>query len=627
MIPGHNHIRGKKLHSRFKKKQSLKGKYLPFRPIDFSLVRNTALCLADHIELHYEKIASILLEYESFEVVQDEISRALDLLKNLDENKQYFCLRVGAITSFLPKNQPLYALTCFVIVPSLMASEVHFRIPHCMKSFFPRLLHALDFKTRFPNVMVSVKERLDFLEERSALKTDPRNLESAPVTDAVIFTGTPHHAERLRLVFDKRTLFISNGAGHNPVVVGEKADILRAVEAVMILQLYNQGQDCAAPNAILVHRNVYSKFLQLLRVKLKEVKVGFYSDRTCRVGPISEPEDLNRIQAIFIENRFWLDSSTPGIIRAKDAIVEPTIICKPLKEGGNFTEVFAPIFFIHRYEKDVQLSQYFESNQYERNAMYVSLFGESDYISSLPSRKLTTRILHDKFTILYNTHLHATGVERGTQPYGGYGYGASSISINGKIISKPTLPPREIFYYLVKPLIKKKKILNRLNVTRKANVIVKKDIRKLLGIKGIASNASSKPNIQSDAQSSILYIDSRDIKSHKERYFHFSSEKVFCLRSEVNLSHAAGMEIRFLKQVRALRKYLIDSTAIDLQGFNSFLYSISATKNLTEANRKADQLIFFKHLYQLLFGKDYGPRLAIFLLEADRDKIIELLNI
>ena len=288
-------------------------------------------------------------------------------------------LQPSSITTFLPRNQPLYAFACFVVVPSLMASEVHFRIPHSMKNFFPEILKLLKISRLFPNIIVSFSERLDFLKARSALLIDPQTEESKPITDVVIFTGIPAHAARLRLVFDRRTLFIVNGAGHNPVVISKDANLSKAVEAVLTLQLYNQGQDCAAPNAILVHKSVAIEFLRMLRENIRDIKVGHYTDKSCRVGPISDPNDLVRIQNFLINNREWIDPSTPGTIRTRDSIVEPTIIYKPIIKGGNFSEIFAPIIFVQEYANDKELKLYFENKDYAQNAMYITLYGTSAY--------------------------------------------------------------------------------------------------------------------------------------------------------------------------------------------------------------------------------------------------------
>ena len=607
-----------------KNKIPIPKKFKPLEKIDFKQVEKIANVFADFIESHFEKISEILLDYESFEVVQDETNRTLDVLRNLRENKKYFDLRIGEVTTFLPKNQPLYALTCFVIVPSLMATEVHFRIPHSMRHFFPKLLRAINFKYFFPNVHISTKERQDFLKERSALYIENRTDETYPVTDVVIFTGQSHHADRLRLVFDKRTLFIANGSGHNPVVVSDDADIDDAVEATLTLQLYNQGQDCAAPNAILVHSSVYSAFLRKLRDELLKVRVGEYRDRTCRVGPISEPEDLVRIQEILINNQQWLDPSTSGVINAKEGIVHPTIICRPLKKGGNFVEVFAPLIFVQKYEDDFELSLYFEDSHYARNAMYITVYGSSEYVNNLINRPIGNKILHDKSTVIFDKHLHADGVERGTQPYGGYGYSASSLSIGGNITSKPTLPQRDIYEWIVKPLKKRSNLLSMKKLRQKAKKLFSKDIAKILGAKIVLPNETSS---STPIATEVSYIDSHAIQGGGKRYVKVDAGHFFQLLSKPNIEFIASLEPKEIDLVRKLRIFLSRSHVISLDEFNTWLYKLPTNEYITERENKERQLKFFICIYNLLLGKSSGPRIAQLLLDVDRKKLLELLQV
>ena len=609
-------------HAPIQRNQSSQRKYAPLTPLDFSEINQRTQIFADHIEAHFEELAQILLTYESFEVVQDETARTLDLLRNLRENKKYFRLRVGAVTSFLPRNQPLYALTCFVIVPSLMASEVHFRIPHSMREFFPKLLTALDIHRWFPNIVISHKERLEFLRERSALWINPKTQESWPVTDAVIFTGTSNHADRLRLVFDHRTLFIANGAGHNPIVVSEDANIPKAVEATLMLQLYNQGQDCAAPNAILVHKKIYPAFLRLLEEGLRAVRVGHYNERSCRVGPISEPEDLVRIQSFLIEHRAWLNPSTAGVIRASDAILEPTIICKPLKESGNFTEVFAPIIFLQQYEGDSDLALYFENPHYARNAMYISLYGTSEYIKDLIGRPIGGKVLHESGSVLQNTHLHEKGVERGTQPYGGCGHNASSLSINDNIICKATLPQRDIYDWIAKPLLRGKTRDRHKAILRQVTKIQQKDVQKLLGLKALTRQENS-----AESSAGISYVDSHAIKGEGRRYIRVGTEYTFHLLDKPNIEHIASLEPKDLQLIRTLRAFLQHQPDVPIDEFTSWLYALAKKPRASERENRAGQLRFFNHVYQLLLGKESGPRLAHFLLDTDRQQVLKLLDV
>lgn len=599
-----------------------RSRYAPYTPVDFKDSQRSATALAELIEARFEELSHILLEYESYEVVTDEISRTLDLLRNLKENKDFFKLRVGEVTTFLPRNQPLYALTCFVLVPSLMASEVHFRIPHSMRHFFPKLLARLDVYQQFPNVIVSHNQRLDFLRERSALRTNPKTGETVPVTDVVIFTGTSVHADQLRFIFDDRTLFITNGSGHNPIIVSKDADIRKAVEATLTLQLYNQGQDCAAPNAVLVHKNIFPLFLQQLRDSVRTVGVGDYRDRICRVGPISDPTDLVRIQDFLIENRQWLDVTTPGIIRSRTAILEPTIVTKPLTEGGNYSEIFAPVIFLQEYEKDTDLALYFENKRYVQNAMYVTLYGTSAYIRKLIGRVIEGKVVHDTASFLHNIHLHVRGVERGTQPYGGMGYGASSLSINGKIMCQSTLAQRDIYNWVAKPLLNKKVLEKHRSSVAGCTDVVYKDVQKLLRLK-----TSDQSSSQEALATGLMYIDIDAVSIDGVRYIKVDEEYAYQLLTAPNAEYITRLAPQSIKVIRALRALLLEQRVESSEEFKTRVYALPVKPGISKEDKKSAQLQFFQNVYQLLFGKTSGPRLAQFLLEVDRNKVCELLDV
>src|SRR3989344_1831473 len=110
--------------------------FTPYARLSFDEIESRSLQFAKKIVDTFDALADVLLEYESFEVVEDEVARTLDILRSLHENKKYFQLRINEIAAFLPRNQPLYAFTCFVVIPSFMAHKVYFRIPYSMRSFF-----------------------------------------------------------------------------------------------------------------------------------------------------------------------------------------------------------------------------------------------------------------------------------------------------------------------------------------------------------------------------------------------------------------------------------------------------------------------------------------------------------
>lgn len=583
----------------------------------FDTIESTVHSFAETIENNLESIIALLLEYESFEVATDEINRTLDVLKNLSENKEYFKIRTGAVTTFLPRNQPLYALTCFVLVPSLMTTEVHFRIPHSLKKILPKVLQFLNVHHFFDNIIISNNERLAFLKERSALEVNASTGFIKPVTSTVIFTGTPVHADQLRILFNKRTLFITNGAGHNPIIVTNTADIKKAVTATLTLNLYNQGQDCAAPNSIMVQNEIFEEFMTTIHSELSKIKIGPYFDRSCRVGPISNPDDLVNIQTILTTNRDWIDPVTPGNIRTIDAIVEPTIITKPLKEGGNYEESFAPILFIQHYTLDTELSLYFENEKYYKNAMYITVYGESSYIQTFVVKQVNGKKIHTPETVLINKHLHEFGAERGTQPYGGYGYGASSVSINGYMTPKPTLPQRDIYELVGAPLTLKYSTTSKeLTLT----TIEYKNVEKILKLKITQQNENETNHPER------LFLDLNSV-SKENRYVDVMNAVTYSLILEKNADFISEVNTIDRNAINMLRELLFEKQTYDLTSFTTAIYKIPKSELVSDEENANSQLHLFKIIYKLLFNAEIGPKISPFLFEVDNDIILPLLEV
>ena len=359
-----------------------------------------------------------------------------------------------------------------------------------------------------------------------------------------------------------------------------------------------------------------------LYIGLKNVKIGPYTDRSCIIGPISDPEDLKRIEALIVDNYQWLDKKAGGIIRIAEGIVEPTIISKPLKNGGNYSEFFAPVFFIQEYEKDQDLALYFENKNYAKNAMNVSLYGKSVYIENLIGKSIDGKLLHNKDTFLHNTHLHALCVERGTQPYGGCGYGASSISINGHITPMPTLPQRDIYEQLIEPILDKnlyQALKEKLDFFTELQY---KNIEKLLKLPINKNNDEQYQDIQANNQE---YFDIHSVKLDGPRYVKIDKDyNTFNLLIEPNTEIITSLKQEDIRLINLLKVLLNKKSKMTQDEFRFELYAIPKELNETEENNKIFQLLFFKNIYKLLFGKSSGPQLAVFLWDVPFESIENL---
>ncbi|MFC3394216.1 aldehyde dehydrogenase family protein [Brenneria rubrifaciens] len=397
-------------------------------------VQNHCNILVSSLRERKESIVKSLSGYQCKNVTLDEISRSCDFLENISANKEYFVKRINGVTSFLPLNQPIYASVCFGFIPSLMADDVCIRPPTAMHEHYRYLMNALDLPSFSSALQISFEDKDIFLSKR------------VNVTDAVIFTGTPENARKVRKHFRRDALFILNGAGHNPLIISDDADLNNALDSTLRVVLYNQGQDCAGPNAILVHHDIHKQFTDMLiaALKARQHQVGHYRENNVIVGPNSDIDHCIKMAYEFRTHRQYCIYG--GETNPVTGMIKPTVFSKPLMEGGNYREFFAPVFFIQKYDHDDELETYFSHSQYSGNAMYISLFGSSRFIDNGLSGTL-----HRPESILRNTDLHIE--ERGFLPYGGQGTAASCLWINGQRINGSTLPQRDIFNYLVKPVL------------------------------------------------------------------------------------------------------------------------------------------------------------------------------
>lgn len=407
------------------------------------LIISKAHDLVEKINQQSGALKTILSEYQTHCTTDYEIERSIRTLKGINNNIQYLASdkTIASAAVVLPSNLPLYSLVVFGLIPSFMAGEVNIR-PNALlqeKHIVMRMSEILNLNSSFPNVkIVNAKEHVEFKPY----------FEKA---DLIVFTGNPVHAEKLSETMKKGSVLVVNGSGHNPVVVTETANIDKAIEKTIHLKGFNGGQDCAGPDAILIQESISKEFIEKFKERFASLKSGSFSDCETMIGPIERESELDRIHKILVKNR--KDISSGGCINYQASTIVPTVIVRPIDQNPNYTETFSPIAFIHPYEKDEDLKNYFndKNGSYQSNRMYVTLFGNSHYVESrnddeAPGKKGNVGI------VLKNKTIH--DVEIGYEPYGGYSFGASYVlkkTTQGKIqkAAMPILIPHVIAEYLI----------------------------------------------------------------------------------------------------------------------------------------------------------------------------------
>ncbi|KAK7074451.1 hypothetical protein SK128_023965, partial [Halocaridina rubra] len=123
-----------------------------------------------------------------------------------------------------------------------------------------------------------------------------------PDVDKVGFTGSTEIGQLLRQATagTGKKLSLELG-GKSPVVVFDSADLDSAVEGVVDAIWFNQGQVCSAGSRLLVQEPVFDKFMDKLKVRMRNLRLGVSLDKSLDMGAIIDPTQQKFI-AEYVDN-------------------------------------------------------------------------------------------------------------------------------------------------------------------------------------------------------------------------------------------------------------------------------------------------------------------------------------
>lgn len=107
----------------------------------------------------------------------------------------------------------------------------------------------------------------------------------------------------------------------------------------------------------------------------------------------------------------------------------------------------------------------------------------------------------------------------------------------------------------------------------------------------------------------------------------YNPEELITLLDAPNIVYASAMDKEQRERVSALRNELEQKPDASIAELEKIVYAIPKEEGLEETDLKKVQRAFFKDVYNLLIGKDAGPRLGTFLWATDRNRIQALLSI
>jgi aldehyde dehydrogenase (NAD+) len=179
--------------------------------------------------------------------------------------------------------------------------------------------------------------------------------------------------------------------GNNAIIISDKADLSLAVRAVVFGATGTAGQRCTTTRRVIVHKKIYTKFINEITKVYNQLKIGNPLDTSNHIGPLIDINAVKLFEEAIDEavtfgcKLIFGGKVLKGNNYSSGCYVQPAIV-----EAFNHLpvvqrETFAPILYVMKYElieealamqndvpqglsssiftKDLQEAEYFLSNK------------------------------------------------------------------------------------------------------------------------------------------------------------------------------------------------------------------------------------------------------------------------
>jgi acyl-CoA reductase-like NAD-dependent aldehyde dehydrogenase len=178
-----------------------------------------------------------------------------------------------------------------------------------------------------------------------------------PRVAKVVFTGSTAVGKDImaRCAASVKRVTLELG-GKSPNIVFADADLALAATAAPGSFLDNTGQDCCARSRILVQREVYDRFLELLEPAVKTFTAGDPADPATQMGPLISQRQRERVRGYVPEDEpalirgdvpdgkgFWYPATVlegwPGDRRGAEEIFGPVAVAIPFEDEADAVRI------------------------------------------------------------------------------------------------------------------------------------------------------------------------------------------------------------------------------------------------------------------------------------------------
>ena len=232
--------------------------------------------------------------------------------------------------------------------------------------------------------------------------------------DYVFFTGSGQVGrEVMKAASETLTPVTLELGGKSPAIVTEDADLVKAAVRIAWGKTVNAGQTCIAPDYVLVHESVKTRFVLLVQ-KAFEKLYGLDVFGNDDFPSIINDKHFERIQGLFADETILYGGQVDGDTRK----IAPTIVDEPALDSKIMQEeIFGPVLPVISYGS---LDEVFAVIRDREKPLALYLFTENDSVKEYVSEHLSFGggAINDTLIHFANNNMPFGGV--GGSGMGGY---------------------------------------------------------------------------------------------------------------------------------------------------------------------------------------------------------------
>jgi succinate-semialdehyde dehydrogenase/glutarate-semialdehyde dehydrogenase len=312
--------------------------------------------------------------YEDIEALVNALEWYPNAIKNLRQEQipdyenththKMISKPAGVAVAYLAWNFPLLNVG-FKLGPALAAGCSLIIKPSTLSPLstymLGEILHDIDFPAGVVNVLAG--------PSREVAKT----LTTSKIPSVLTMIGSTETGKKV--IAESTTSIKKLGmelGGNAPFIIFEDADFDKALELAVILSFWNSGQICVAANRIMVHKNIYDKFLKAFIKRTSELKLGFGTKENPEVfmGPMVSKTDRDRMfdivkDAVCKGAILEYGGKIPKGFPENGNWIEPTVISGINPEMTLFRkETFGPVAGLMSFDTDDEVLELANDTEY-----------------------------------------------------------------------------------------------------------------------------------------------------------------------------------------------------------------------------------------------------------------------